>query len=205
MNTSQNRGGASPNVIAALREMLLPIDTADRETVPQARAAVLIPLVADGSDLSVVYIRRADSISLHGGQVAFPGGKREASDATLAAAALRESFEEVNLDPTRVDLLGAFPPMRTATTGMLVAPFIGSIPAGLPLRPAPQEVAEIFSVPIGVLRDPARRVLHEFRRDGLTWKFPAIDCNGRPLWGLTYRITLALIDVLEGKRTLPLA
>jgi 8-oxo-dGTP pyrophosphatase MutT (NUDIX family) len=199
VNSEPAHGNASKQSLSALRRALLPLDAIDRAAPPLPRAAVLIPLIEENDGLRIVYIRRAESPGIHSGQVAFPGGKRETTDPTLAAAALRESWEEVGIEPATVEMLGSFPAMQTATTGMLVAPFAGVIPADTQLRPAPAEVAEIFTVSIADLRDPALRALHELRRDGLVWKFPSIDCGGRPLWGLTYRITLALIAMLDGE------
>jgi len=198
-NDGVARESASSQSLSALRRSLLPLDTADRANGPLPRAAVLIPIIEENDGLRIVYIRRSESTGIHSGQVAFPGGKREDTDPTLAATALRESWEEVAIEPATVAMLGAFPAMQTATTGMLVAPFAGVIPADTQLRPAPAEVAEIFSVSIADLRNPALRALHELHRDGLLWKFPSIDCGGRPLWGLTYRITLALIAMLDGE------
>ena len=158
-------------------------------------AAVLVPIFERDGELHVVYIRRADHVSSHRGQVAFPGGRVDPTDATLLETALREAQEEVAIDPLAVDVLGAFPEMSTLTSGIIVAPFAGVIPATTALRPCPKEVAEIFAVPLGALRDPRYRVLYEW--GGNRSKFPAVQYGGQTIWGLTLRITDNLLAILN--------
>ncbi|MGH7907733.1 MAG: NUDIX hydrolase [Candidatus Binataceae bacterium] len=167
-----------------------------REGPGQSAAAVLVPIFVRDSALHVLYILRSNLVATHRGQVAFPGGRLDARDDSLAATALREADEEVAIDPASVELLGAFRTMLTSTSGMTVASFAGLIPAPTNLRANPYEVAEIFSVPMAVLRDPGYRGSHRWRRDGPPMDFPAIVYGGRPIWGLTYRITLELLEIL---------
>ncbi len=163
-------------------------------------AAVLIPILERAGELRVVYIRRSDQVESHRGQVAFPGGRVDSGDATPLAAALREAHEEVAIPPHAVDVLGAFPVESTLTSGIIVAPFAGVIAASTPMRPSPDEVAEIFEVPLSALRDPRFRGDYEWSRDGSNAhvsKFPAILYGGQTIWGLTLRITLDLLAILE--------
>jgi 8-oxo-dGTP pyrophosphatase MutT (NUDIX family) len=176
-------------------------------TVPEPRerlagnrnaAAVLVPIVERDDDLYLVYIRRSDHVESHRGQVAFPGGRVDPTDATLLAAALREAHEEVGIEPHTVEVLGELPIMSTLTSGMVVAPFAGVIPSSTALRPQPEEVAEIFDVPLAALHDPRYRGDFEWRRDnGTASRFPAILYGGQTIWGLTLRITLNLLEILE--------
>lgn len=158
-------------------------------------AAVLVPILERNDELHVVYIRRADNVSSHRGQVAFPGGRVDPGDATLLDTALREAHEEVAIDPLTVDVLGAFPAMSTLTSGIIVAPFAGVIPAATAFRPHLEEVAEIFEVPLGALRDPRYRGNYEW--GGNRSKFPAILYGGQTIWGLTLRITETLLASLN--------
>src|SRR5215813_2991734 len=154
-------------------------------------AAVLVPIFERHGELHLVYIRRADHVSSHRGQVAFPGGRVDAADATLLDTALREAQEEVAIDPLTVDVLGAFPEMSTLTSGIIVAPFAGVIPATAALSPCPEEVAEIFEVPLSALSDSRYRGHHEW--GGNRSRFPAILYGGQTIWGLTLRITESLL------------
>ena len=163
-------------------------------------AAVLMPLFERDGGLHVVYIRRSDHVASHRGQVAFPGGRVDPVDATLLDAALREAHEEVGIHPSTVEVVGAFPTMQTTTSGIVVAPFVGVIPSDAPLKPQISEVAEIFDVPLTALRDPKFRGDYEWKSDGpasRSSKFPAILYGGQVIWGLTLRITLNLIELLE--------
>ncbi len=161
-------------------------------------AAVLVPILERSGELHVVYIRRADHVSSHRGQVAFPGGRVDPGDTTLLDTALREAREEVGIDPETVDVLGAFPEMSTLTSGITVAPFAGVIPAASDLIPCFDEVAEIFEVPISALAD--RRYRGEYQWGSNGSKFPAILYGGQTIWGLTLRITMNLLEIAGAER-----
>ena len=175
------------------------VEPTPRETLANRRnaAAVLVPLFEREGEMHVVYIRRSDHVESHRGQVAFPGGRVDPVDRTLLDAALREAHEEVNIPPAEVQVLGAFPVAQTTTSGIVVAPFVGAIPATLALKPDPHEVAEIFDVPLSALRSPRYRGDYEWTMNGGSRKFPAILYGGQTIWGLTLRITLNLLELLE--------
>jgi 8-oxo-dGTP pyrophosphatase MutT (NUDIX family) len=160
-------------------------------------AAVLIPIFERKGELHVLYIRRSDHVASHRGQVAFPGGRVDPVDVTLLDAALREAHEEVGLHPSTVEVIGGFPTTTATRTGILVAPFIGVIPHDAPLKADPIEVAEIFDVPLSALRDAAYRGDYEWKDEGRSAKFPAILFGGQTIWGLTLRITLDMLGMLE--------
>jgi 8-oxo-dGTP pyrophosphatase MutT (NUDIX family) len=171
----------------------------DRRASGTARekAAVLVPLVEREDELYVVYIRRSDAVESHRGQVAFPGGRVSPSDATLLETALRETHEEVGIEPAAIEVLGGFATMHTVSTGFAVAPFVGLVAGAAKLRPDPAEVAEIFEVPLAALSDPRYRGVYQWRRErgGPTATFPAILYRGHTIWGLTLRITESLLVI----------
>jgi 8-oxo-dGTP pyrophosphatase MutT (NUDIX family) len=186
--------------IARLRDGLAGVKPAPREELAGNRkaAAVLVPIFEREDEPHLVYIRRSDQVESHRGQVAFPGGRVDPGDATLLDAALREAHEEVGIPPRSVDVIGALPTMSTLTSGIIVSPFVGSIPAATAMRPSPGEVAEIFDVPLSALRDPRYRGEFEWRRDnGSSSRFPAILYGGQTIWGLTLRITLNLLEIFD--------
>lgn len=188
--------------VEQIRNSLAGVAPAPREELANKSnaAAVLMPLFERDSELHVIYIRRSDHVASHRGQVAFPGGRVDALDATLLDAALREAREEVGIEPATVDVLGGLPTMHTTNSGTIVAPFVGVIQSSAPLKPDPSEVAEIFDVPLSALRDPSFRGDYEFHPDGRARgsKFPAILYNGQVIWGLTLRITINLLEILDG-------
>ena len=117
------------------------------------RASVLITLVGEAVP-SVVLTQRTQRLSDHAGQVSFPGGRAEPSDASEAITALREAQEEIGLDPDLVSVWGWLPDYLTAT-GYRVAPVIGWVPRPNPFVIDPSEVAELFHVPLTYLMNPA--------------------------------------------------
>jgi 8-oxo-dGTP pyrophosphatase MutT (NUDIX family) len=154
------------------------------------RAAVLVPLVLDApGGPSLVFIVRTKH-GPHGGQVAFPGGVREAADPDAAATALREFEEELGVSRAVVELVETCPEMLTISTGFQVTPVIGRIPSGLSWRPDAREVADVFDVPLVELTRPEnRREIDVLIREGSPpRRFPAIEAAGHTIWGLTYRI-----------------
>jgi len=197
-----NDTAAFAGQVEKIRKTLVGVTPAPREELANKSnaAAVLMPLFERDGELHVVYIRRSDHVASHRGQVAFPGGRVEAVDATLLDAALREAHEEVGIDPATVDVVGGLPTMHTTTSGIIVAPFVGVIPSDAPLKPDPSEVAEIFNVPLSALRDMNFRGNYEFNPDGRPRgsKFPAILYGGQVIWGLTLRITINRLEILDG-------
>jgi 8-oxo-dGTP pyrophosphatase MutT (NUDIX family) len=185
--------------IERISRALVHVEPAPREALANRRnaAAVLVPLFEREGEMNVVFIRRSDHVESHRGQVAFPGGRVDPVDRTLLDAALREAHEEVGIPPREVQVLGAFPVTHTATSGITVAPFVGVIPETLPLKADPGEVAEIFTVPLGALRSPTHRGDYEWTMNGSSRKFPAILYGGQTIWGLTLRITLNLLEILD--------
>jgi 8-oxo-dGTP pyrophosphatase MutT (NUDIX family) len=169
-------------------------------------AAVLMPLAMRESGLTVLLTQRAHHLSNHAGQVSFPGGSVEPADPTPIAAALREAHEEVNLDPARVEVLGALPDYLTGT-GFRVTPVVGLVHEPFTLAADALEVAEIFEVPLSFLMDPAHHEVRVFRWEGGERRFFAMPYAapgtggvgaGHFIWGATagmlrnfYRFLLA--------------
>ncbi|HTT08453.1 MAG TPA: CoA pyrophosphatase [Gammaproteobacteria bacterium] len=139
-------------------------------------AAVLIPIITD-KEPQILFTRRAEHLIRHGGQISFPGGQIEAHDNSPLAAALREAREEIGLDPSRVSPVGRLT-TRSITTGYAVTPIVGLLPAGTAFTPNPDEVAEIFPVPLAYLMDSDHYQVQS-----------AASCHGRshPTLALQYR------------------
>lgn len=132
-------------------------------------AAVLVPLLDRPGGLSLLLTLRSASLLKHGGQVAFPGGRVDDGDAGVVEAALRETREEVGIEPSAVEVLGQMPQYRTGT-GYVITPVVGLLgPATRldSLRLEPAEVAEVFEVPLRFLMDPGnhQRRLFSWQQD----------------------------------------
>jgi len=119
---------------------------ANDATLNRRQAAVLIPIVRRPQP-GLLLTRRSPHLRKHAGQVAFPGGAVDASDASLIAAALREAQEEVAIPPQAVDVIGVLPPVDSVT-GFQVTPVVGIIPPDLRWRASEDEVAAVFEMPL---------------------------------------------------------
>jgi 8-oxo-dGTP pyrophosphatase MutT (NUDIX family) len=173
---------------------------ADAVPLPPARehkaAAVLIPLTLREGEVALLYTRRNDRMKTLAGQVAFPGGRLDRTDQDLVSAALRETYEEVGIHPTKIHVLGSFPGRRTLQTDMMVTPFVGMVSDGAEMQPDPKEVAEIFFVPLAALRDKRYRTTGEPDGSVRRGQLPAIAYQGKIIWGLTYYLTLSFLGLI---------
>jgi 8-oxo-dGTP pyrophosphatase MutT (NUDIX family) len=177
--------------IRALLHARTPVGKADGSLT---RASVLVALFAKGPDAepAVWLVRRSDDLRVHGGQVALPGGKKEASDPTVLATALREAQEEIGLDPRSVDVLGALDD-HVSGTGFVISPQVGWISDQFVPRPLASEVARAFAVPLSVFRGEPLvldvRDAHGDRRTLLTYQI-----EDETVWGITAAILRDLVQ-----------
>lgn len=146
-------------------------------------AAVLIPVIARPV-VTLLFTLRTEHLSAHAGQIAFPGGKCEPQDADALATALRESHEEIGLDPALVEPLGSLDCYLTGT-GFRITPVIGLVPPDVPLSLDRNEVAETFEVPLPFLMDLGNYQRHTRTIGGIERHFYAIPFAGRFIWGAT--------------------
>jgi 8-oxo-dGTP pyrophosphatase MutT (NUDIX family) len=155
---------------------------------PLAQAAVLIPLVNRPGGLTVLLTQRTSHLSSHSGQIAFPGGKVDAQDANAKTTALREAEEEIGLSPHCVEVLGTFP-AYTSGSAYIITPVVGLLRDGFVLTANPDEVADIFEVPLAFLMDPANHRRHAVDWEGQRrewFSMPYVDAGGeRFIWGVT--------------------
>jgi len=186
----------------ALRAVLLdPAEATSREVHGRTKAAVLVALYVDGSDLHAVFTRRRHDLRSHAGEISFPGGRRDPDDESLQFTALREAEEEIGLPPDAVRLVGALPPTPTVATNYGVYPFVGLIEPGRLWTPSAWEVDEVLELRLTDLRAARtrRRLLHR----GIPFRSDVYDVSEEAvIWGATARIVgdlLARIDpVLDG-------
>jgi 8-oxo-dGTP pyrophosphatase MutT (NUDIX family) len=148
-------GSSSPRaeLAASLREVLLdPADAAALDVHGRTDAAVLVPLFLRDGDLHAVFTRRRDDMRRHPGEISFPGGREDPGDADLTVTALREAEEEIGLDRTGVELVGALQPTPTIATNYAVYPFVGLIEPGLEWTLSAREVAQVLELSLNDLR-----------------------------------------------------
>ena len=159
---------------------------------------MLAPVYRDEQGaLRIVLIVRTDR-GHHGGQLAFPGGRVDASDESLVATALREAHEEIGLDPSVVQVVAELPAVRSGPTNFEVFAFLGRIPSDVVWQPSPHEVVEVLTPAVDELWDPAIRREHLFTNarwpEGLL--VDGIPVGDRVLWGMTLRLLDDLVPRL---------
>lgn len=165
---------------------------------PTQAAAVLIAIVSHISGPTVLLTKRSMQLSKHPGQICFPGGAIEAHDANPAAAALRETQEEIGLPPERVRVLGEMGSYITASA-FRVTPVVGVVRPGFLCKPDPREVADVFELPLLSLIDPGRYERRWVMRQGLRVKAHFIELEGVTVWGATAGMLIGLGRLLGMK------
>lgn len=158
-------------------------------------AAVLFPIVRRDAGHTVLLTQRTAHLRDHAGQVSFPGGRVEASDASPLETALRETEEEIGLDRRHVEILGYLPEYRTGT-GFRVVPVVAAVTPPFDLRPDPFEVAEIFEVPLGFLLDTSNHQRHAVHLRGALRHYYAMPYDGHFIWGATAGMIRSLSERL---------
>ena len=178
----------------------------------KARYGVLVPLVERPEGLSLLYEVRADTLGRQPGEVCFPGGRVEAGE-TPEACALRETWEELGIPQSAVELIAPLD-LVTHQGGFVMYPFLGLVDPAAPVCPSPAEVKEAFTVPVDwLLAHPAEVYSYELAPQvgadfpyervgfpkGYRWRggkvsVPIYDWPGHPIWGLTGRITCRLLE-----------
>jgi 8-oxo-dGTP pyrophosphatase MutT (NUDIX family) len=154
-------------------------------------ASVLLPLVARADGLHVLLTRRTEHLRDHAGQISFPGGRAEPSDADAVQTALREAQEEVGLAPHSVEILGQMP-LYTTVTRYRVTPVVGLLDPAHQLQADAHEVAEVAEVPLHFLMTPAHHRRHVFEWQGQQREFLSMPWSPTPerpdawfIWGAT--------------------
>ena len=181
---------------AALSEVLLdPVEAAALDVHGRTDAAVLVPLFVRDDGVHAVFTRRPDDMRRHPGEISFPGGREDPEDADLQATALREAHEEIGLDPSAVELVGALQPTPTIATGYSVYPFVGLIEPGQEWTLSAREVAEVLELRLDDLRAGygRRRLL----RRGIPFRTDVYVVDDQLIWGATARILGDLLERLD--------
>jgi 8-oxo-dGTP pyrophosphatase MutT (NUDIX family) len=170
---------------------------------PLIKAAVLLPIVDRGEPM-IMFTKRTDRVGSHKGQISFPGGVVEPTDATLLDAALRECEEEIALPRAAVEPLGALDDTETVATSFVITPFVGLISKPVAWQPDGEEVERIIEVPYAALVEEGSFRVETVTRDGITRPVYYFDYEGDTIWGATARILvhyLELVKTLGPERT----
>ncbi|MDB5506330.1 MAG: CoA pyrophosphatase [Devosia sp.] len=176
---------------AALEPDWLPDQPFERPPVP---AAVLIALVRREVGLTVLYTERSADLRAHSGQVSFPGGKIDPTDGGPGDAALREAWEEVDLQPADARILGYLPHYYTGTN-YLITPVVAVVAPSRDFTANPTEVSGMFEVPLSRLVDAASYGTYRVMVRGQVHETWQIDHEGHRIWGITANLTRRFRDL----------
>jgi 8-oxo-dGTP pyrophosphatase MutT (NUDIX family) len=154
---------------------------------------VLVPLFLDAERRPhAVFTRRRADLRRHAGEISFPGGRRDPTDADLRETALREAEEEIGLPRADVRILGELAPTSTYVTGYLIHPFVGLIPAATSWQLSPNEVDAVLELPLDALRAGRQRTRME--RRGIEFETDTYIVDEHLIWGATARIVENLLQ-----------
>ena len=164
-------------------------------------AAVLVPIFLADGELTLLFTQRTMNLKDHQGQISFPGGVRESTDPDLLATALRESEEEIGLDPSKAAVWGTLPPVATVT-GYWITPFVALIPYPYDFRLNPHEVQRLLMFPLTAFWIPARWNSGPYLYKDHTVQVCCWKYQGTVIWGATARMLLDLLHRL-GEHPIP--
>lgn len=163
---------------------------------PLRAAAVLVPIVAHEDELTVLFTQRSPNLRTHAGQVSFPGGRIETDDPGPLEAAIRETQEEIGLDPSFIEPTGYLDP-HLAMSGFWITPVIAFIRPGFTLQVDHREVDDTFEVPLEFIFDPANHIPRERVVSGVTVPTLEFEHDGRRIWGATANMLLSFYRQIE--------
>jgi len=168
--------------------------TPTRVAESDREAAVLAPIIRQGDSCDILFTKRSEQLGKHPGQMSFPGGGREPEDADLAATALREANEEIGLEASETDVVGAIDDIETVTR-YLVRPFVGLVP-DRPYTPDEYEVAEIARLSVEDLTDRTNyESEHRDHPDYGRIRVHFFHVDGYTVWGATGRMVAQLLEL----------
>ncbi|MDH3506631.1 MAG: CoA pyrophosphatase [Gammaproteobacteria bacterium] len=161
-----------------------------------APAAVLLGLIERAHGLGVLLTQRGAHLSVHAGQISFPGGRLEKQDSGPIDAALREAEEEIGLTPSLVQVAGCLDDFLTPT-GFLITPVVGFVDSGFEPKADANEVDDVFEVPLDFLLDEANVGISFRERMGATFRMYEYRYGNRHIWGATAAILMNFRDVIS--------
>ena len=163
-------------------------------------AAVLIGFIECAGEAHVILTKRTEQLKSHSGQIAFPGGKIDATDASPEAAALREAQEEIGLEPEEVEVLGRLPNYHSGS-GFLIHPVLALVKPGANFAINRDEVEYMFDVPLSFLMDPTNHLKSSKEFKGAKRHYYEMPYGEHYIWGVTAGMIRVLYDRVFGDAT----
>jgi 8-oxo-dGTP pyrophosphatase MutT (NUDIX family) len=187
---------AAPEIVERLR-LAVRDPAAGLHAVPEGQRPASVLLLCDPatSGVPLLFVLRSEELRQHPGQIAFPGGGAETTDADVVATALREAHEELGIQADDVEILGVLTPFSTVVSGRWVTPVVGLQRGPIEFMPDDFEIAEWFRVDIAELM-VAPHTIREVERNGLRGRIHYYEVSGRVIWGVTGAIVHELLERL---------
>jgi 8-oxo-dGTP pyrophosphatase MutT (NUDIX family) len=160
-------------------------------------AAVLILLYPHNGSIHTIFMQRPDYNGVHGGQISFPGGKKEPEDKNVIRTALREANEETGVDPAKVIVIGTLTPLFIPVSNMIVTPVIGWINKKPPFNHKPEEVLFLIEADLRRLLDPSLIKIKPFEIRGEMLDVKYFDYEANTIWGATAMILHELLIIIR--------
>lgn len=165
------------------------------------KAGVLILLYEKNKELYVSFIQRTEYNGPHSGQISFPGGKYEEGDKNIIETALRETQEEIGINPEMIDIYGPLTPLHIPVSNFIVYPIIG-IHKNSPLfNIDPLEVKEVIEVRLHDLLNPENCTSKEFKYGDLSFIAPIYNPNNITIWGATAMMLSEFLEIVRKNNT----
>ena len=163
------------------------------------KAAVLLPIIDRGEPM-ILFTKRTERVGQHKGQISFPGGVVDPTDASLLDAALRECEEEIALPRAAVEPLGALDDTETVATSFVITPFVGLVREPVAWQPDGEEIERVIEVPYAALAAEGSFRVETAIRDGIERPVYYFDYHGDTIWGATARILVHYLELLRTDR-----
>jgi 8-oxo-dGTP pyrophosphatase MutT (NUDIX family) len=161
------------------------------------KAAVLILLYPHNRSIYTVFMQRPDYNGVHGGQISFPGGKKEPEDENLIQTAFRETYEETGVDPSEINIIGTLTPLFIPVSNMIVTPVIGWTEKKPIFNHLSKEVVFLFDASIEKLLDSSIIKIKPFKIREKMLDVKYFDYDGNVIWGATAMILHELLIIIR--------
>jgi 8-oxo-dGTP pyrophosphatase MutT (NUDIX family) len=160
-------------------------------------AAVLVPIFCKDGEYHILFTQRSEQVPHHKGQISFPGGARSEDDPNLLDTALRESWEEIELEAKDAEILGELDDTPTTTSSFNISPFVAFIPYPYEFSLNRYEIDEIFSIPVSVLLNKANKKEECYTFGNEVFVDYSYEYEGKLIWGATAQIVQQFLEVWQ--------
>jgi len=192
-----NKNKLSTNLKSVLKTDLISTDIWQALGKGEFRpAAVLVPLFWQGDELHIMLTKRSEQLKHHSGQISFPGGGFDKADMTIRQSAIRETHEEIGIEQKYIEVVGYLDNIKTIS-GFFVTPFVAILKSGYQIKINPDEVSEVFSVPLKFFLNANNCQQHSATFKGKNIKYYVYRHETYNIWGVTAEIIVKLIKKIS--------